>query len=164
MAGPTDHPEARAATRREFVGGVAAAAAAAACALCPAAQALAAGRAAPRVGRVDAGPLAAFDRDGVFDDWAKDCGFFLVRDDGRLYALSARCTHKNVGLVVRGDRLKCPKHGSIFTLDGEVTKAPAKRSLPRYGISVDGGGSVIVDGSREFGPDESEEPGSFIAL
>ena len=147
-------------SRRQLI---AATAACAACALCPLSPAALA-RPSKTPGRVDAGAAADFDRDGLYADRAKRDGFFLVRDGGKLYALSATCTHKRKPLVGAGGRIKCPTHGSIFDLDGRVKKRPATKPLPRFGISLDDRGRVIVDGSRQFSRDEADEPGSFVRL
>jgi cytochrome b6-f complex iron-sulfur subunit len=147
--------------RRQFIA-AAAAATCAVCTLCPAGAAYARGPKAP--GRVDAGAGGDFGRQGLYDAWAKTDGFFLVRDGARLYALSATCTHKKKQLVSNRGAIKCPTHGSTFALDGRVKKRPASRPLPRFAISLDDRGRVIVDGSRQFGPDEADEPDSFVSL
>ena len=52
-------------------------------------------------------------------------------DDGRLHAVSARCTH--LGCLVAWNTAErtwdCPCHGSRFDCDGGVLRAPAVRSL-----------------------------------
>ena len=137
-------------TRRQFV--AAAAGAACVCAGCPLLAAAVERRNRP----VNVGKLTDFDHDGVYDSWAGD-GFFVVRRGGKLYAVSSHCTHRKVKLVVaKGDGFKCPRHGSTFDADGRVTKSPARKSLPRFGIRVDGSGNVVVDGS--------DDRGGFVSL
>jgi glycine/D-amino acid oxidase-like deaminating enzyme/nitrite reductase/ring-hydroxylating ferredoxin subunit len=52
--------------------------------------------------------------------------------DGRLHAVSARCTH--IGCIVDWNPAErswdCPCHGSRFAPDGEVLQGPAVRPLP----------------------------------
>ena len=133
--------------RRAFLVAAAAGVAACACAACP----LMAARRddAPPAEPVDVGTAADYPRDGgVYDAYAKSHGFFLVRDDGALYALGATCTHKDTPLKVKGKAIVCPKHGARFDLTGKVRKAPARRPLPRYAITVDDAGRITVDPSR----------------
>src|SRR3954466_1636918 len=109
--------------RRQF-------AAASACATSPALRALAeaaAGKAAP----ADVGPLDDFKAPGIHDPSGPGRRFFLVNRGGHLYAVSSTCTHKSVGRVAKTGGFKCPRHGSGFSADGTVTKAPARKSLPR---------------------------------
>jgi glycine/D-amino acid oxidase-like deaminating enzyme/nitrite reductase/ring-hydroxylating ferredoxin subunit len=53
-------------------------------------------------------------------------------DDGRLHAVSTRCTH--LGCQVRWNAAErtwdCPCHGSRFSVEGEVLNAPAVHPLP----------------------------------
>jgi nitrite reductase/ring-hydroxylating ferredoxin subunit len=148
--------------RRTFLAAAASAAAAAcACASCPLA-------AAPREKKpaepVDVGTLADFPRDGAYDAYVEAGGFFLVRAKGRLYAVGADCTHKATPLKVKEGAFACPKHGARFDLTGKVIKAPAKRPLPRYAISLDGAGHVIVDASRTIEKDKLNDDGSFVEV
>jgi Rieske Fe-S protein len=145
--------------RRQFVAGVAACA----CAACPALNAFAAA-AAVNAAPVDVGPLEAFTGRGIYDPLGRGRKFFLVNRGGRLYAVSATCTHKRVALVAKDGRFRCPRHGSTFGADGIVTKAPAPRSLSRYGIRQADTGRVVVNPSQVFGKGSWDEPGSFIAV
>lgn len=146
--------------RRDFM--VAAAATLGACASCPLLAAAAAARAKKEP--VDVGALGDFSRNGIYDRWAKEHSFFVLRRSGRLYAVSATCTHKRFALVEDDGQMKCPKHGSIFNLSGKPTKAPARKALPRYGIRLGEQGRVIVDPSKEFTEKQWNAPGSYIAI
>src|SRR5438045_684354 len=132
--------------RRQFV-----TAAAAACGLCLACPENL--LAATAKGPVDTGELSALTKPGIYDSFAKSGGFLLISDKGNLHATSSTCTHKSnlVGIDSENrQQLKCEKHGSLFNLDGKVVKAPAKRSLPRYAISLNDKKHVIVDPTRKF--------------
>ena len=150
-------------TRRQFIAGAGVAAVACACAGCP--LLAEARRGAGRGGAVDVGPLEDFGADGVDGRWAAD-GFFVVRRRGRLYAVSSICTHKKVELVVAGGGggFKCPRHGSLFSAAGHATKAPARKSLARFGIRLDDAGHVIINPARPFREGQWGDAGSFIAL
>ena len=142
--------------RRQFV-------AACACATCPALRLLAEA-AKENAGSVDVGPLDDFKAKGIHGPLGTDRRFFLVTRGGRLYAVSATCTHKDVKLVVKDGALRCPRHGSAFGADGRVTKAPARKPLPRYGIRLSDDGHVLVDTSAVYGKDAWAEPGCSIKL
>jgi nitrite reductase/ring-hydroxylating ferredoxin subunit len=145
--------------RRQFVAGVAACA----CAACPALRALAEAAAAAAA-PVDAGPVEDFAARGIHDAAGPGRKFFLVNRAGRLYAVSATCTHKRVALVAKEGVLKCPRHGSTFAPDGKVTKAPARKSLPRFAIRLDADRRVIVDPSKVFGPKDWNDPAAFVSM
>ncbi len=114
---------------------------------------------------VDCGALKDFDKDGVTDTFAKKPNyFFIVRKDGKLYACLSMCTHKYKALTVKDDEFYCPAHHSEFSYEGTVTKGPAKNSLPRYAISKDDKGHVIVDCSKEFSEKNWDDTASFIKL
>lgn len=64
----------------------------------------------------------------------------VVRIDTTSFvALSAICTH--AGAIVRYDASRmdivCPRHGSRFSLDGDVTRSPAGRSLETFATTFD---------------------------
>ena len=111
---------------------------------CTAAEppALSPGAGQPRI--VDAGPAAAFARDGVYDPF-RDQGFFVIRNGSQLFALSAYCTHRRCKLAAEPDHtFFCKCHGSTFDPAGHVTVGPAKRNLPVYQVSVDEQGRLLV--------------------
>jgi cytochrome b6-f complex iron-sulfur subunit len=114
---------------------------------------------------VDVGELKSFDKDGVTDTFAKKPNYlFIVRQDGKLYACLSMCTHKYRPLTVKADEFFCPAHKSEFSFEGTVTNGPAKESLPRYAISTDAKGHVIVDATKEFSESKWDDPASFIAI
>jgi nitrite reductase/ring-hydroxylating ferredoxin subunit len=113
---------------------------------------------------VNVGPLGSFDKDGIFDKWANSDKFFIIREDGKLYAVTVFCTHKGFPLISRGQDLFCTKHKSDFSLEGTVTGGPAKSSLPRFAIKLDDQKNVIVDKSTSFKEVQWSDPASFIDL
>src|SRR3954463_9938459 len=79
---------------------------------------------------MDLGAVKDYDKDGVFDKFAKTKKVLIVRDGQKLYAVSAVCTHKSCGIkpiATAGGGLRCPCHGSAFSALGEVKKGPAKQ-------------------------------------
>ncbi|HWL94053.1 MAG TPA: Rieske 2Fe-2S domain-containing protein [Phycisphaerae bacterium] len=81
----------------------------------------------------------------------KPSGFWIIREEDRLVALSIICTH--LGCIpswLPNDRkFKCPCHGSGFKPNGVNFEGPAPRPLERFKIYVDGG-ELIVDRSKKF--------------
>lgn len=152
--------------RRTFLAAAAARIGACACAACPLEAAARDDAPAEPLQPVDVGTADDYPRDGgVYDAYAKAHGFFLVRDGGALYALGASCTHKKTLLKVKGKAIVCPKHGARFDVNGDVTKAPARRPLPRYAITSDDAGRITVDPSRAFeGEDRGEGEGSSVPV
>ena len=59
---------------------------------------------------------------------------------GKYRATLLQCTHHNEPIKVTDQQIYCPSHGSTFSLDGQVVKAPAKKELKHYPtrISEDG--------------------------
>lgn len=143
--------------RREFV--------AAACAACMCAGGVA--MAAEPGGPVDAGELGTYAKDGIYDQFAKTNKIFLIRNKGKLYATSAVCTHKSSLLEKHATdprQIECSKHGSVFNMEGAVTKAPAKKALPRYAIAVNDQKHVIVDTSKAIEEGKWNEAGAFVTV
>lgn len=150
--------------RREFV----AIAAVGACACCAAADvegdASSQPSSQPAVEPFDAGALAEFAADGIFDKFRKDKKVILYRQENKLYASTANCSHKRCLLMVLdGEKLKCPCHGSEFDINGVPTVGPAKLSLFRYGVASKDG-RVIVDPTVQFAESNWQDVGASIDL
>lgn len=114
-------------------------------------------------GPVDAGPLSNYPHDGVYAQY-RDSGFFLIRQGNRLFARSALCTHRTCKLNARRDEFHCPCHGSVFTLDGRVTRGPARRDLPGFIVEQAPNGHLIVHTDRPFAADQANVAGAFIEI
>jgi Rieske Fe-S protein len=109
-------------------------------------------------GVVDAGPLAEFKDDDVYDAF-REQGFFVIRRDETLFALSSVCTHKGCKVRVQGDlSFLCKCHGSRFDKDGHVIKGPARRDLPRLAVATDGQKHLLIDPARRLQPPPPELP------
>jgi Rieske Fe-S protein len=145
--------------RRELL--VAAAATACLCALGDPQTLLAA-----TTGPLDIGPLTDYKADGITSKWIASEIVSVVRNKKKLYAHSAKCTHR--GCTIRVDpgapTYTCPCHHAGFDLEGKVTRPPARTSLVRYAIAVDDKGHVIVDRSKQFTDAQWTDPASFIDL
>jgi len=155
--------------RRQLL--VTAAAVTCACAVgCPFAEAAAAKD--TDTSSVDIGTMADYPKDGPYDKFAKKpAALIVVRDKGKLYALTSVCTHKSKQLKVEDNEIVCTAHDSPFdnqgvpkakTKDGDDT--PAKKPLVRYAISKDAAGKLIVDKSKSFDKDKWDDPASFVKV
>ncbi len=93
---------------------------------------------------VNIGLPGKFPADGVYKDF-RDRGIFVVRQGGKLLALSAICTHRKCKLTAQADRsFYCPCHGSTFDADGHVTHGPAKKDLPSLTMLPNEQGELLV--------------------
>jgi Rieske Fe-S protein len=115
---------------------------------------------------VDCGDAADYKKDGVYDKFAKTNGVMLISHDGKLIALSTKCTHKNCNVLKKEEIISCRCHGSKFDDEGKPTKGPAKAALFRYPIKKDDKGHVIVeaDKTKIIGEKEWDKEGSSLKL
>jgi nitrite reductase/ring-hydroxylating ferredoxin subunit/uncharacterized membrane protein len=71
---------------------------------------------------------------------AGDVGVLVSRQEGRLCAIAATCTHAGGPLedgTVREGQVVCPWHGSVFRLgDGHVVRGPATSAQPTFDVRV----------------------------
>lgn len=165
--------------RRNFL--AAAAATACACALCPAA--LAAQKKddddddsdveeLPKVpaGPVDIGTAADYPKDGIYHQFAKSKHMLVVREAGKLFAVSAVCTHKGVLLKEKDAKIFCPQHNSRFTPAGVPTPkpngkmGPAKQALAHYSITTNAQGHIIADTSKPIEQPKWNDATAFVKL
>jgi Rieske Fe-S protein len=102
---------------------------------------------APPVGRnrvINAGPVSNFAVDGVYTAFRTQ-GFFIIRQGGKLFALSSICTHRRCLVEAEADRsFLCPCHGSTFDANGQVTHGPARRDLPILETFINERGELLV--------------------
>jgi len=71
---------------------------------------------------------------------------YLIRETGKVFALSAQCSH--LGCLLNYDQIskkfRCPCHGSIFNLTGQWIGGPAKKDLYKIPITEKANGGVSV--------------------
>ena len=115
-------------------------------------------------GPVDVGTIGDYPRDGVYRQFRDSHGFFLIRRGKRLFAQSAVCTHRACKLRVRGDGFLCPCHGSTFTIEGRVTRAPARRDLPRFAVERTSENRLIVHTNRSLPHAQGDVPEAYVQL
>ena len=86
----------------------------------------------------------------------KEQKVFIIRaKEGYFYAMSAVCTH--LGCIANWKSedgiVACPCHGSKFDKEGRVIDGPAPRALPRFAVTLDEQGQLIVDKGTIVGED-----------
>ena len=89
---------------------------------------------------------------GTIRDYRDLGNFWLVRDAGGIYAMTAICTHQ--GCTVNGwngSVFPCPCHGSQYDLNGAVVLGPAPLPLNHFEVTVDGNGFLVVDTGKMVG-------------
>jgi nitrite reductase/ring-hydroxylating ferredoxin subunit len=74
--------------------------------------------------------------------------FFVVRDSGGLYAVSAKCTHEGATLTNDGSEFYCPRHGATFDYSGNVLGGPVFTGLVHYSMCITSTGNVGVNTSQ----------------
>jgi 3-phenylpropionate/trans-cinnamate dioxygenase ferredoxin subunit len=71
-----------------------------------------------------------------------DRRILLANVDGQVYATDDTCTHEDASLssgCLRGELVKCPLHGSRFSLrTGEPLEEPAEEALRTYEVAING--------------------------
>jgi len=98
----------------------------------------------PKEQIMDAGPIGDYANDGVYDKFHR-LGFFIIRKNGKLLAISSVCTHKKCKLNVEKDgSFYCDCHGSTFNPSGKVTQGPAKQDLPYLPTQVNDKDHLLV--------------------
>jgi nitrite reductase/ring-hydroxylating ferredoxin subunit len=91
---------------------------------------------------VDVGAASAFAMSSpVYFSTGK---FFVVRDAGGLFAVSASCTHEGATCAVSSGRIRCPRHNALFNYDGSIISGPVSRPLSHFAMCITSSGHVGV--------------------
>jgi cytochrome b6-f complex iron-sulfur subunit len=104
--------------------------------------------------------------EGKVVDRYKDQNAWIVKYEGKIFALSTTCTHLGCtpNWLEAAQKFKCPCHGSGFHIDGINFEGPAPRPLERWAISVAEDGQILVDKSKKFQQElgQWDNPDSFL--
>jgi cytochrome b6-f complex iron-sulfur subunit len=106
--------------------------------------------------------------EGVDERWKNGYGVWMVKQEGKLVALSNICTH--LGCVPNWLpaelKFKCPCHGSGYYMDGVNFEGPAPRPLERFKISLTAEGTIKVDKTKIYRQEKGQwdHPDSFISV
>ncbi len=109
-------------------------------------------------------PAPAEIKAGIDARWLTSGGFFLVRDNGRIFAVTSTCSHQSCPLAAKGSEYVCPCHGSRFTPAGKVLVGPATTPLPRFGTSLNAAGRIVVDRTKVFPEGQWDQSGAFVTV
>jgi thiosulfate dehydrogenase (quinone) large subunit len=91
-----------------------------------------------------AAALAPGDSHAYTDATSGEQALVIRSPDGKLYALSAVCTHAGCDLDYSGDGLVCPCHNSTFDIrTGAPERGPARRSLATAQV-VERNGRIVA--------------------
>jgi cytochrome b6-f complex iron-sulfur subunit len=106
--------------------------------------------------------------EGKVVDKFKDKNMWIVRNEGKIYALSTTCTHLGCtpNWLESAAKFKCPCHGSGFYISGINFEGPAPRPLERWSLAIGDDGQIVVDKSKKFQQERGEwsNPESFIVV
>ena len=115
--------------------------------------------------KVKAGEPKDYEEGKVLDN-LKDRNMWVIKYQGKIYALSTTCTHLGCtpNWLEADKKFKCPCHGSGFYITGVNFEGPAPRPLERWAIFMGDDGQIVVDKSRKFQKElgQWDNPDSFI--
>ncbi len=96
----------------------------------------------PTTGATDVGMAATFVANKPV--YFSTGNFFVVRDAGGLYAVSARCTHEGATCTVQSNQFYCPRHAAKFDLNGGPVSGPVSTALSHFAMCTLANGRVGV--------------------
>jgi nitrite reductase/ring-hydroxylating ferredoxin subunit len=97
-------------------------------------------------GAIDVGAPSAFLTDKPIYNSAG--GFFINRDAGGIYAVSAKCTHEGAICTIITNEYRCPRHAALFKYDGSIVSGPVSQPLKHYSACLLANGHVGVDKTK----------------
>lgn len=93
---------------------------------------------------------------GVDTRLMKERQVWVVRNERGIYVLVGICRHLGCtpNWFPDQQRFRCPCHGSIYDMQGNVRGGPAPRTLWRSGVSLDAvDGQIVVNFNQRQDPD-----------
>lgn len=120
---------------------------------------------APASTTVDIGKPADYAKDTISTKFAKDDKILIANSNGRIYALTAVCTHRKATITqTKDNQFRCPSHGSMFDITGKRTAGPATAPLARHAIKLNDKGNLIVDKTKSFDEAKWDDADAFYKL
>lgn len=85
-------------------------------------------------------------RDGYLESRFQKAVWAVKRPDGQVNVFAPMCTHLGCGYHWAGEtkQFKCPCHGSVFDLEGQVVAGPAPRPLDPLPAKVENGRLLVI--------------------
>ncbi|MBF0542116.1 MAG: ubiquinol-cytochrome c reductase iron-sulfur subunit [Nitrospirae bacterium] len=77
-----------------------------------------------------------------------DRNVMVSRDAEGIYAISLVCTHLGCIVAPSESGYKCPCHGSVYDVLGNVLGGPAPKGLNWFEVSLSPTGKLLVDASK----------------
>lgn len=102
---------------------------------------------------------------GVDNKLKKERQIWVVRNERGIYVMVAICRHLGCtpNWFQDQQRFRCPCHGSIYDVSGNVVGGPAPRTLWRAGVSLDPvDGQIVVNFTQRQDPDPKGTPEGLI--
>lgn len=98
-------------------------------------------------------------RDGYVETKMQKAVWAVKQTDGRVTVFSPMCTHLGCGYAWDDGekKFKCPCHGSVFDVSGEVVAGPAPRQLDRLPSKVENGRLLVIYKEFKSGVREQAE-------
>jgi len=95
-------------------------------------------------------------KDGYLESQSEKAVWAVKRSGGQVNVFSPMCTHLGCGYRWDGEekKFKCPCHGSVFDIDGQVLAGPAPRPLDRLPSKIENGRLLVV--FKEFKAGEAK--------
>lgn len=104
---------------------------------------------------------------GVDERWKNAYGVWIVKNEGKLVALSNICTHLGCipNWLPAELKFKCPCHGSGYYMNGINFEGPAPRPLERYKVAYTPEGQMKIDKTKIYRYEKGQwdHKDSFIA-
>jgi Rieske Fe-S protein len=113
---------------------------------------------------IDIGKPSGYPAGTLSDRFAKSNKLLVANYGGKIYVMTAVCTHRKGTIALKDGKFHCPRHGSLFPTNGQVEKGPATGSLVRFGITLNDKGNLIVDQSKVFREDAWNNPASYFRI
>jgi nitrite reductase/ring-hydroxylating ferredoxin subunit len=106
-----------------------------------------AGATCPASGATDVGAPSSFQMNTPV--YKSSGNYFVIRDSGGLYAVSARCTHEGATCTIQSNYIYCPRHAARFDFNGGPVSGPVFTALSHYAMCLLPNGNVGVITSQK---------------